>query len=199
MKTYRSKIVRDKCNCSIPKRDPEKILKKCRGARRGTNVMEKIDDTSEWLQDETDPRVLSCEIEEWRPIIIDKLKTSYQISNFGRIKLLNGQISLGGDKYSPNGLKRYTIFCLHINRDLKLSKPVHVLVFAMFLPSQYSQYSIINHMDNDSCNNRLNNLNSVKHKGNAEHFQLWRTWKSQNPNGDLNDFVKKYKDILEKQ
>lgn len=88
----------------------------------------------------------------------------YEVSNLGRVRnMVNGRVrSLQQDK---NGYWRITL------KDLdskKRSKLVHRLMATTFIPNP-KNYPILNHIDGDSSNCLLNNLEWCNHSHNIQH------------------------------
>lgn len=97
------------------------------------------------------------EKEEWRNF----RDSIYQVSNFGRVKNVKLDKILKGNKAD----------CGYIRVDIQLPKQkrrkflVHQLVYECFISPEYE---IINHIDGDKTNNKVENLESVSHRENLQ-------------------------------
>lgn len=103
--------------------------------------------------------------EEWRPIPYPEYP-DVQASSFGRIKFPHGKISFGQDS---DEYKRVTL--THFNTKRKKSVFIHRLVAAAFFGRNDDPNVVVNHKDGNKGNNRVDNLEYVTHKENAEHAQ----------------------------
>lgn len=78
----------------------------------------------------------------------------YQVSNFGRIRNQKGHImSLNVNK----GSLKFRYMIQLSKNNIKKSFLVHRLVAIEFLPNPENKETV-NHIDGDSCNNNINNL-----------------------------------------
>lgn len=102
----------------------------------------------------------------------------YQVSNLGQIKSLDRYIKCknGAERYMKGRILNHTVnkkrrgYCeisLHMNGKEKRYK-VHRLVALAFLPNPYNKPEV-NHKDEDKENNRVDNLEWVTSKENANH------------------------------
>ncbi len=87
---------------------------------------------------------------------------SYQVSNFGRIKNLNTNNILKGSP-TNGGYIRATL----IKDKKNITKKVHCLVAIEFLNYKFdSVKSVVNYIDGDKTNNKLENLEVVTQREN---------------------------------
>lgn len=84
--------------------------------------------------------------EIWKPLMRDKV---YQVSNFGRFKHLNGNIS----QRKPH-TAGYVRARLRDGTDIAL----HILIAESFLPKPDPSKTIVNHIDGNKSNNNVSNL-----------------------------------------
>lgn len=95
---------------------------------------------------------------------IEGFESLYLISSFGRVKSIRNNLYLKGDK--TRGYLRVT---LH-NNGQKHRYFVHRLVGMHFLKESYSvNKNVINHLDLNPANNRVDNLEWTDIKGNTIH------------------------------
>lgn len=119
-------------------------------------------------------------MEEWRDVI--GYEGIYQVSNLGRIKRLahwkNQTIKQSPEKYTRRMLPekimstnqksgRYIGISLSKNKQAK-TMSVHRIVAMAFIPNPHG-YPEINHIDCNSKNNRVENLEWCDHKHNINH------------------------------
>lgn len=115
-----------------------------------------------------DDRHNDKEKEEWKPIADPKYK-HYFISNLGRIKSENNyvlQFHLTKEGYYQIGLKAY-----HKDKPMRKQKNtlrVNRLVALTFIPNPQS-LPYVNHINGVKSDNRVENLEWVDEKGNAQH------------------------------
>lgn len=106
--------------------------------------------------------------EEWRPI---EGFPSHEVSDLGRVRslrsglLLKTQLKVKNGKAHPNS--EYLFVELSTNSK-RYRKAVHRLVALTFLPKIPGK-TLVNHKDANKWNNRIDNLEWVNHKENAEH------------------------------
>jgi len=172
-----------------------------------------INDDDPLLQDVADPGVVSGTVEAWRPVIINKMDTAYEIGSRGQVKLYDGklfvlicllmiysvgvilnilgEISYGG---SDNGGK-YRRVSIHLNGQIHRGY-VHSLVFNAFYPTQYNRATVVNHRDGDGNNSWLRNLNGAAVNGDMKHCHLFKEWRGESEGGDIQDFVDLYSDLV---
>lgn len=117
-------------------------------------------------------------IEEWKDI--PDYEGMYQISNFGRVKSL--QRVLPHKKYGTWTIKerilkpgwvgvksnQYQIVFLHKGKGEQHCFRIHRLVAENFIP-RIDGKNVVNHIDCDRSNNRVDNLEWVTDKENAVH------------------------------
>lgn len=91
--------------------------------------------------------------EEWRDI--KNYEGSYQVSNYGRVKSFkykNERIL----KYATTSKNAY-FFVILSNKNIKKPKTIHRLVAEAFLPN-FNNLPMVNHIDCNKRNNKVNNL-----------------------------------------
>lgn len=110
-------------------------------------------------------------MEIWKDIyfeedgIIYDYKGLYQVSNTGRIKSLNYYGKKGNEKILKGGkTKKYLQIHLYKNKEEKVFY-VHRLVAHMFIPN-HNNYPCINHKDENTFNNNVENLEWCTHEYN---------------------------------
>lgn len=113
---------------------------------------EKQIETNNYVQ-----QIKNIKSEIWRPV--DGYK--YHISNLGRVRNDSNQSILEGH------LGRYYVAEL-VNNGERKSKSVHILVAQAFLPNPY-KYPIVNHLDANKHNARVDNLEWSTHSNNSVH------------------------------
>jgi hypothetical protein len=77
---------------------------------------------------------------------------NYEISNYGRVRSLKRNIILN-QKINDDGF----CYILLLNNDKFKKHLIHNLVKYTFMENPYN-YSIVEHIDNDLMNNRIDNL-----------------------------------------
>lgn len=118
----------------------------------------------------------------------------YQVSNYGRIKVLR-RMKKVGIKNNSYVLQKEKILKQFINNDnycyvtlykdgRKKSKRVHRLVAEAFLNNKDKQKNVINHIDKNPCNNRTDNLEYCTQFYNAR-YSLAKKVKQLSLNGKL--------------
>lgn len=100
----------------------------------------------------------------------------YQVSSYGNVKSLNRRVEHKKNrtrniierilKSKPNG-KGYYIVGLHRNGIMK-HKTIHRLVCEAFIPNPLNK-PCINHLDSNTTNNHVDNLEWVTYKENTQH------------------------------
>jgi hypothetical protein len=88
----------------------------------------------------------------------------YQISNCGRVKRIGGYKEYLKPFLSTHGYP--TVVLQHLGRKLKIS--VHRLVALHFLNNPFG-HKCVNHIDNDPCNNMVENLEWCTQEMNVRH------------------------------
>ncbi len=97
----------------------------------------------------------------WKPVPIEDYKNFYQISSNGRVKNRNGRVL----KIS----KQNGYICVTLSYDYKIKRfLVHRLVALAFIPNSDSK-PFINHKNRNKTDNRVENLEWVTSKENAQH------------------------------
>lgn len=92
----------------------------------------------------------------------------YSVSNLGRVR----NDRTGKIKSQTPWSKRYVVVTLYAMGHRE-TKYVHRLVAEVFLAKPYENYDVVNHMDGDKTNNRVENLEWTTPARNNEH--AWNT------------------------
>ena len=90
--------------------------------------------------------------EKWKRVILNNIKTNYDISNLGRLRNHDTKKILKL-KYEKSGYVRYGI---SINGK-KYFRNIHQLVATAFIPNPKNK-PVVNHKDGNKSNNNLKNL-----------------------------------------
>ena len=112
--------------------------------------------------------------EEWKPI--KGYEGLYEISNWGRVKSLLGwnghkyiQRERILDPYKQQSNKYYSRSVVKLTKDNKTKDfKVHRLVAEAFIPNP-DNYTVVNHIDGNSLNNKVENLEWCTQKVNIKH------------------------------
>ena len=117
-------------------------------------------------------------MEIWAPIVLDKYRHLYEVSNMGRIRSLdqivtdrNGRVRRQAGRVlkptvSSNG---YWVVQLRNNGKQK-SISAHRLIAATFLGLDLNDRSVeVNHKDGNKQNNAISNFELTTHTGNVQH------------------------------
>lgn len=112
--------------------------------------------------------------EIWKPLV--DWEGLYEVSNLGNVRSLDRYVTQNGYKKFCRGqiLKptlhksNYLMVTLRNSGIQKVSK-VHQLVMNTFNPNTSNQKLEINHIDGNTTNNRLDNLEWCTHKQNMQH------------------------------
>jgi len=103
-------------------------------------------------------------MEIWKKILDFE---NYEISNLGNIK------SLGNNKSKKEKVLKqtknshgYMTIGLH-KLGVKITKKTHILVAEMFLNHTSNSNLVVDHIDNDKLNNKLNNLQLITQRKNT--------------------------------
>lgn len=108
----------------------------------------------------TVPKIIIRHNEEWK-LIITKNKSSYYISNYGRVKADTDKGVSILKTHLANGYKRVYI--------LGKMYFIHRLVATYFIKNtNINEYTQVNHKDNNTLNNKVNNLEWVTPKQNSQ-------------------------------
>lgn len=101
---------------------------------------------------------MKASVEEWKPIT--GLEGRYEVSSHGRVRnAINGKLLC--PRFLPNGYARVH---LPTNRDAY----VHRLVADAFCDHPAGR-DVVNHIDNDTKNNRADNIEWTTQRGNVHH------------------------------
>lgn len=143
--------------------------------------------------------------EIWKPVVgWEKL---YEVSNFGNVRSLDRYVNAGhyqkfckGQLLKPTFHKsNYCIVTLRNSGIQKVSK-VHQLVMNAFNPKPNNQKLEINHIDGNTKNNRLDNLEWCTHKQNLQHaskHHLLSIYKPINQYDLSGNFIKRWESMKE--
>jgi len=104
----------------------------------------------------------------------------YEVSNLGRVRSLDKWVKYSdgrkdrlfkGQILKIYNLKKYPTVGLSSGRPRKIrSKRVHTLVAKAFIDKDYNKKGlVVNHIDGNKLNNRLDNIEVVTHKYNLQH------------------------------
>ena len=108
----------------------------------------------------TVPKIIIRHNEEWK-LIITKNKSSYYISNYGRVKADTDKGVSILKTHLANGYERVYI--------LGKMYFIHRLVATYFIKNaNINEYTQVNHKDNNTLNNKVNNLEWVTPKQNSQ-------------------------------
>ena len=94
--------------------------------------------------------------EVWKDV--EGFEGHYQVSNHGRVRSIKKEILVLKGEYQHNGYKRVCLW----KDGRKQNKLVHRLVAIAFLQNP-SNYSDVNHIDEDKTNNHVANLQWCTH------------------------------------
>lgn len=112
----------------------------------------------------------NCLVEKWKPI--KGYEDKYEVSNLGRIKSLlfkNNKVQKKRDKILSIHNNGHNYLTVGLNSNNKTKKYyVHRLVAEAFIPNP-SNYKEVNHKDENSLNNNVNNLEWCTSKYNANY------------------------------
>lgn len=91
--------------------------------------------------------------EVWKKVTVVPYGNVYEVSNFGRVRHVNGRVR----KLTLNKKRGYLCVCLHANGTNKTFY-VHRLVVLAFLGTPPSDMHEVRHIDGNSVNNKTENL-----------------------------------------
>ena len=92
--------------------------------------------------------------EFWKRLIIDGNLTRYEISNNGQIHDLKKDTYTYGN-VSTDGYMQYTFY---LDNGESKTKLVHRLVAELFIPKEKEEYDVVDHINSNRKDNRVNNL-----------------------------------------
>lgn len=94
------------------------------------------------------------------------LECNYMVSNFGNVRHINKKENL---KYSLSKNKKgYPQVRIYVN-SVKTCQKIHKLVMISFKQNEYFEGAVINHIDGNKLNNRLDNLEWCTPSENQKH------------------------------
>lgn len=104
-------------------------------------------------------------MEVWKAI--PGFEGKYEVSNFGEVRTLyfNKKILKQIRKYCT--INYFYLFCVLLDNKKPIKKKIHRLVALAFLENPH-EYECVLHLDNDTTNNKLENLMWGSKKMNAE-------------------------------
>ena len=114
--------------------------------------------------------------EKWLPV--KNYEGLYSVSNYGRIKSLPRYTTKGRilKQYTnPHNGYKYVSLC---KNNKKATKRVHILVveaFTDYVSNGFNPSTVIDHIDGDKTNNRLENLEIVTQKENDRRARAMKT------------------------
>jgi hypothetical protein len=125
-------------------------------------------------------KVESINWEIWKKLDekYQKSKKTYLISNYWRVKSINKNyfeqlLCKNSDKKNQTYKKIKLLGKLH---------PIHKLVMETFIGSRPGEWYVINHIDTNKYNNRLDNLEYCTFSENTKHYYtMWWVWQNQKP------------------
>lgn len=126
--------------------------------------------------------------EIWKDIV--GYEGLYQVSNFGRIKSLKFACNIGGKILKPRLRGRYFVIALYKNNQRK-DYSIHRIVAKHFVKNKENKL-YVNHKDENSLNNKANNLMWCTHKENMN----WGTRNKRISAGNSNN-PKKCKKVIQ--
>ena len=103
------------------------------------------------------------ENEIWLPVNIPEFYNSHYVSNYGRVKTINGRLL--SQNYNGYG---YLKTCLNSN-GVERTITVHKLVAITFLYDTYKENYTVNHKNAIKTDNRVENLEWCTTQENTEH------------------------------
>lgn len=143
--------------------------------------------------------------EIWKPLV--GWENIYEISNYGRIKSLDRYVNQSGHKRFCKGqlikpTLHKTNYCMVTLRNSGIQKvcKLHQLVMNTFNPNTTNRKLEINHIDGNTTNNRLDNLEWCTHKENLQHaskHHLLSTYKPINQYDLDGNFIKRWDSMKE--
>ena len=118
-----------------------------------------------------------CNMEIWKDII--GYEGYYQISNIGRVKSVTNKLKRERI-LKPNyyGTKRNYIQIELSKNSIRKKYKLHRLVAQAFIPNP-NNYPLVMHMDNDTSNNSVQNLQWGSYSMNGKHSVETGTWNNQ--------------------
>ncbi len=114
--------------------------------------------------------------EEWRNLNYPPYNEYYKVSSLGRLLRIDTNTLV---KSHLNQTTGYLATIMSIKKGKQLTKVVHILVALTFIENPHN-YKVINHIDGNKLNNRVDNLEYCNHKYNTE-----RGWITK-PDRDMN-------------
>jgi hypothetical protein len=110
--------------------------------------------------------------EVWLPI--EGYEGCYEVSNLGRVKSLARTVINTGrvlkEKYNCFHLKRSGYHSVLLSKDtIKSTIQLHRIVAKAFLPNSENK-RVVNHIDGNKLNNKVDNLEWTSHRENSCHY-----------------------------
>lgn len=105
-------------------------------------------------------------MEEWKQIVLDGEKWSYEVSNYGNVR----NMATGKPLKPQQQKKGYLQVKLHKNGQIK-SVLIHRMVAIMFIPNP-NKLSEVNHISEVKTDNRVENLEWCTREYNMNHGTL---------------------------
>ena len=100
----------------------------------------------------------------WKPINLEPFNNSHIISNYGDIKVIKTDRILK-QRFDSDGYYQVNLYY----NGIEATKKVHRLVALTFLPDDYKEGLVVNHIDGNKTNNFVGNLEWTTVQGNTQH------------------------------
>ena len=133
-------------------------------------------------------------MEEWKDVANSEF---YQVSNMGRVRVKEGELKRKDGKPYPISphlvtpfLSRSGYYIITLRYDIPGKMLVHRLVLKTFSPREDSDELLVNHIDGDKTNNRLENLEWCSRKENVQHAMALGVFRPQDRFGEKHPLCK---------